>query len=275
MHITEKTLEKLLIIEEGIIDLLQSHTKLLSKKEIDPEMESAIFYNLTKDNKLSTAQAYDLMKSLQSNTYNEYEFLTVKNSRTELDALMMDKTKRNFGTNVRIGSTETIKTAIKKLLKNDKIILCEHIQENYPSNGWWIYLLDLDKEIFEKINPDFESTKPTSNKENFYAVGKINSAQDYDRSFIVMETSAPVGTNWIKTVLIKLKIPVYKLVESIATYKSNTVHLIEITGNIDANDSRFGKVAKVGDINFQLLKKIGGYFQKIENISDDKLLFLK
>ncbi len=275
MHITDRTLEKLLIVQEGIVDLLQSRKKLLPKKEIDPEMESAIFYNLTKDNKLSTEQSYDLMKTLVSDTYAEYEFLTVKSPRADESVLLTEKIKRNFGTDIKISASDNIKSAIKKLLKNDKAILCDKIKESYPSNGWWIYLLDSDKEIFEKINPDFETEKTSATGANYYAVGKVNSAQDYDRSFIVMETSVPVGINWIKTVLIKLKIPVYKIVETIATYKSNVVHLIEVTGNIDSNDSRFGKQASVGNINFQLLKKIGGYFQKIESISNDKLLFLK
>ena len=70
----------------------------------------------------------------------------------------------------------------------------------------------------------------------------------------------------------KLKIPIYRVVESIATYKKDVVHLIEITGNIDQNDKRFGKVIQISDIKMQLLKKSGGYFQFVQTTDIDNLV---
>ena len=265
-------LNKVEIVTDGIVTLISQLAPIINKisnSNIDPEIESEIFFMLINNYKWGIEYAYDLLKILYNPIYQKYKFLIVDNKKLNKE-LITEKIKRRFGTQSKILLEKDIKPAIKKIMKDNNTILCEAINDN--SSGWWIYLMDTDKEIFTKINPDFEEDDITK---NYYAIAKLLTKPNYDRSFIIAETSAPVGINWLKTVLVKLKIPVYKVIESIATYKRNVIHLIEITGNIDESDIRFGKELKISGIKFELLKKIGGYFQKINSIENNQLLFLK
>jgi len=273
MQTIKDKINKIEIVTAGIVELIDKIKLILQDTEIpnlSPDITNEIFYHLINNYKFSPEFAYDLTKLLCNTVYQKYEFLIIDNQKTS-NELITEKIKRNFGTNIKISALENIKIAIKQIKKNDNLILCESINNNI-SDGWWIYLLETNKEIFTKLNPDFEEN---NQQQTHYAIAKLNTKQNYDRSFIIIETSAPVGQNWIKTVLIKLKIPVYRVVESVATYKKNVIHLIEITGNIDENDNRIGKELKINNIKFEILKKIGGYFQKINSEENNQLLFLK
>ena len=266
-------LNKVEIVTDGIVTLISQLSPIINKisnSNIDPEIESEIFFMLINNYKLDVGYAYDLLKILCNSVYKQYKFVIVDNQKQNTE-LITEKIKRHFGTQSTIIFEKDIKQTIKKITKDDNMILCESIKNDF-STGWWVYLMDTDREIFTKINPDFEEDNIT---QNYYAITKLSTKPNYDRSFIIAETSEPVGINWLKTVLVKLKIPVYKVIESIATYKRNVIHLIEITGNIDESDIRFGKELKISGIKFELLKKIGGYFQKINSIENNQLLFLK
>lgn len=263
--LSEKSLKKILLLDDAFCELLNDRASLLDDLVLNPELESIVFYNLLKNNGVNLDFAYSLMKLFMYKIYFQYSFFFVN----DFSYNVADKIKTFFSLNAKMFPFDDIKSALKKFLKNDKAVLCDKIPFNKPSNGWWLYLLDTDKQIFSKLTPDFIDVKDS---EQYYAVAKILSNPDYDRSFIVVETSAVVGVNWIKTVLLKIKIPIYRVVESIATYKKNVVHLIEITGNIDQNDKRFGKVIQVSDVKLQLLKKIGGYFQFVQTTDIDNLV---
>ena len=263
--ISEKNLKKILLIDDAFCELLNDRYNLVGDFALNPEFESVVFYNLLKNNGMNLSLAYSLMKVFMSKIYSEYTYITTNNFSYSI----VDIIKNFFVIDAKVGVFDDIKSALKKFLKNDKCVLCERIAFKKPSNGWWLYLLDTDKQIFTKLIPDFDEVKDS---DQYYAVAKIDGNPDYDRSFIVVETSAVVGVNWIKIVLLKLKIPIYRVVESIATYKKNVVHLIEITGNIDQNDKRFGRIIQVSDIKMQLLKKIGGYFQFVQTTDIDNLV---
>jgi hypothetical protein len=140
-----------------------------------------------------------------------------------------------------------------------------------PKDVWWISMLSPERQNI-KIISKIPFIKNDTEEE--YLIAKTNSFYNFDRSIIAIATSETITTNWLKTALHKINIPLYDIIDSTAIFNGTVLHLIEISHSISSlNDNVFNLNETLNGINIRMAGYLGGYFLPI--VDKDKIVSFK
>ncbi len=269
------------IIDISIYDLL------VKRKELQEELSLAknkSIYDLLKDLSISIQKITEqrkLNKEILTFTGSILNTSNLSNKNIEI-GFQLKKDNEKIVSNIKnlfpmINSFDfrffpKHSELVNSTLTYPNMLACVPATKTSPKDVWWISMISPEKQNIKIISKiPFTETEEEAKE---YLIAKTNDFYNFDRSIIAIATSENITTDWLKTALHKINIPLYNIIDSTAIFNGTVLHLVEISHSISSDkDSIFDLNETINGINIRMAGYLGGYFLPL--VDKDKVIDFK